>query len=278
MKIFKLRALAAAFTVLSGCANVGPAAGSFPAFRHPLFQRSPVAYHRSNSTLIRELARTHQTPVCTRSFRHPLLNRCRSWVAPREDPATKKAPASRRFDDPIGTRLQLAQRARNMLKQPRFRIGGVDYRRDCSGFVLAVFAGEKIPIGKILGVDRRRPSAAGLYRLADERGLVHRNKVPSIGDLVFFNNTYDRNRDGRANDPLTHVGIVERVDADGTVTFIHRVRRGVLRYKLNRFKPDQRRDPQSGKVLNHYLKYSRGKPARKKLTGQLFHAFATIVR
>jgi hypothetical protein len=199
-------------------------------------------------------------------------------VVPREKPAAKKAPASQRFDDPVGTRLLVAKRARNMLKKPRFRFGGVDYRRDCSGFVLAVYAGEKIPVEKIMGVDGRRPSTAGLYRLADERGLVHRNKVPSIGDLVFFNNTYDRNRDGRANDPLTHVGIVERVDADGTVTFIHRVRRGVLRYKLNRFKPDQRRDPQSGKVLNHYLKYGRGKPTRKKLTGELFHAFATIVR
>jgi hypothetical protein len=203
------------------------------------------------------------------------LNRCRTWVVRREKPAApngtadnavKQAPKPKGFDDPVAIRLLVAKRARTMLKKPSFEIGDIRYRRDCSGFVLAVFA------------SRRRPSAAGLYRLADERGLVHRNKVPSIGDLVFFNNTYDRNRDGRANDPLTHVGIVERVAPDGTVTFVHRVRRGVLRYKLNRFKPDQRRDPQSGKVLNHYLKYGRGKPAGKKLTGELFHAFATIVR
>jgi hypothetical protein len=278
LKIFKLRALAAVFTVLSGCAHVGPSAGAFPVHRHPLFHRSPIAYHRSNSKLIRELARTHPTPICTRSFRHPVLNRCRTWVPRREKPASKNLPAAKTFDDPVGVRLAVAKRARSMLKKPRFKIGSTSYRRDCSGFVLAVYAGEKIPVAKILGADRGRTSVADLYRLADWQGLVHRQKVPAIGDLVFFSNTYDRNRDGQPNDPLTHVGIVERVDPDGTITFVHRVRRGVLRYKLNRFKPHERRDPQSGKVLNHYLKYGRRKRAGKRLTGELFHAFATIVR
>lgn len=278
MKIFKLRALAAAFTVLSGCAHVGPSAGAFPVHRHPLFHRSPTAYHRSNRVLIRELARSHPTPVCTRSFRHPLLNRCRTWVVHREIKAVKPAPVARKFADPVEVRLAVARRARGMLKTPRFKVGHTRYRRDCSGFVLAVFAGVKIPMEEILAAGRRQTSAADLYRLADERGLVHRQKVPAIGDLVFFSNTFDRNRDGRANDPLTHVGIVERVDADGTVTFVHRVRRGVLRYKLNLFRPHDRRDPQTGKVLNHYLKSGRVNPAGKKLTGELFHAFATIVR
>ena len=278
MKIFKLRALAAVFTVLSGCATMGPSTGSFPVYRHPLFHRSPTAYHRSNPALVRHLARAHKTPVCTQSFRHPVLNRCRTWMVRREKPTVKKSPATRGFDDPVGVRLSVARRARVMLQAPRFRIGSTRYRRDCSGFVLAVFASEKIPVENILGIDRRRSSVAELYRLAEKRGLVHRQKVPAIGDLVFFSNTYDRNRDGRPNDPLTHVGIVERVDPDGTVTFVHRVHRGVLRYKLNRFKPHLRRDPQTRKVLNHYLKFGRRNQSDKRLTGELFHAFATIVR
>ena len=282
MKIFKLRALLAVFTVLSGCASVGPSAGSFPAYRHPLFHRRPTAYYHSPDTaLARELARTHPTPICTVSFRHPLLNRCRTWVVRREKKVEKKALPPRSFDDPIGVRLSVAKRAQSMLKAPRFRVGKTRYRRDCSGFVLAVFASEKIPIENLLGTNRRRSSVAELYGLAKSMGLVHRNKVPAIGDLVFFDNTYDRNRDGRPNDQLTHVGIVERVDPDGTVTFVHRVRRGVLRYKLNRFKPHMRRDPETRKVLNHYLKIGRsGKSAKadQRLTGELFHAFATIVR
>jgi len=112
--------------------------------------------------------------------------------------------------------------------------------------------------------------------MARERGLLHTHKVPDVGDLVFFDDTHDRNGDGRADDPLTHVGIVERVDADGTVTFIHRVRRGVLRYRMNLFRPDERRDRKTGKVLNHHLRLGASADGRR-LTGQLFHAFATVL-
>jgi hypothetical protein len=282
LKVFKLRVLLAVFTVLSGCAGVGPSAGGFPVYRHPLFHRSPTAYHRSSSVnLVRELAGAHPTPFCTTSFRHPLLNRCRTWAIRRETKTENKAPTQRMFDDPIGVRLSVAKRARSMLKAPRFHVGKIHYRRDCSGFVLAVFASEKIAIETLLETDRRRPSVARLFELMKSKGMVHQNKVPAIGDLVFFDNTYDRNRDGRPNDPLTHVGIVEHVDPDGTVTFVHRVRRGVLRYRMNRFKPHVRRDPKTRKVLNHYLKIGRsgtGASAEKRLTGELFHAFATIVR
>lgn len=282
MKIFKLRALFAVCTVFSGCAGVGSPAGGFPAYRHPLFHRRPTAYHRPTSiALTRELVRAQPTPVCTNSFRHPLLNRCRTWLKPEGKKTGEKVPETASFDDPVGVRLAIARRARGMLKAPRFNFGKASYRRDCSGFVLAVFAGEKIPIENLLGTNRRRFSGSDLYRLAESRGLVHRNKVPDIGDLVFFDNTYDRNQDGWSNDPLTHVGVVERVDPDGTVTFVHRVRRGVLRYKMNLFKPHLRRDPDTRKVLNHYLKFGRGRTGtktEKKLTGELFNSFATIIR
>ncbi len=275
MKLFELRALMATCTVLSGCAGAGPAASGFPVHRHPLFHRRPTAYHRSTSiAMTRELVRSQPTPVCTNSFRHPLLNRCRTWLPRGFKKTAPRPPQTREFDDPVGVRLAIAKRARSMLKTPRFSFGNTSYRRDCSGFVLAVFAGEQIPIENLLDAGGRLPNTYGLYRLAETRGRVHRNKVPAIGDLVFFDNTHDRNRDGRMNDPLTHVGIVERVDPDGTVTFVHRVRRGVLRYRLNLFKPHQRRDPDTRKVLNHYLRIGSG----QRLTGELFHAFATIVR
>jgi hypothetical protein len=282
LKLFEIRALLAVFTVLSGCAGAGPSASGFPAHRHPLFHRRPTAYHRSTSIArARELVRARPTPVCTNNFRHPLLNRCRTWLKPEAESIKSSTPPKPQFDDPLGARLRIARRARGMLKTPRFSVGNTSYRRDCSGFVLAVFAKENIPIEDLLGTDRRRSSVFELYRLAKAKGRVHRNKVPDIGDLVFFDNTYDRNRDGRSNDPLTHVGIVERVDPDGTVTFVHRVRRGVLRYRLNRFKPHLRRDPDTRKVLNHYLKIgnrSTRAGSGKRLTGELFHAFATIVR
>ena len=39
----------------------------------------------------------------------------------------------------------------------------------------------------------------------------------------FLTTHWDYNGDGMTNDPLTHVGIVERQEADGTVVFISRV-------------------------------------------------------
>jgi hypothetical protein len=96
------------------------------------------------------------------------------------------------------------------------------------------------------------------------------------GDLVFFRETYDQNRDGRRNDGLTHVGLVEDVDAAGTVTVIHRVSRGVVRYRMNLARPEVQKDPRTGAVLNDRLRApGRGRP--QVLTGQLFAAYATLL-
>jgi hypothetical protein len=184
-----------------------------------------------------------------------------------------------RFDAPLDHRLAVARRARAWLSGSRRR-HTYRGRKDCSGFVMAVYAAEGLRLNPWLASARQRSQVAALYRMARRQGRLHDNKVPAIGDLVFFDNTYDRNRDGRLNDPLTHVGIVERVDPDGTVSIIHHARGGVLRTRMNRFHPGHRRDPASRKVLNHYLRVGMGSSSKsgKRLTGELFHAFATLIR
>ncbi len=100
--------------------------------------------------------------------------------------------------------------------------------------------------------------------------------TPVPGDLVFFRETYDQNRDGRTNDGLTHVGLVERVLEDGTVTVIHRVSRGVVRYRMNLAHPLARKDPASGRAINDYLR-APGSGEKGVLTGQLFSAYASLL-
>jgi hypothetical protein len=99
---------------------------------------------------------------------------------------------------------------------------------------------------------------------------------PSPGDLVFFDDTWDRNRNGRRDDPLTHVGLVEWVDVDGTVTFLHRGGQGVARAHLNLRRPDVARAP-DGRSLNAPLRQRTSRaddgPA---LAGQLFTGFGRI--
>jgi cell wall-associated NlpC family hydrolase len=142
---------------------------------------------------------------------------------------------------------------------------------DCSG--LANLAYRKR--GLNLLPERTFPGEGGvaaIYRKA--RGLGALRDQPRPGDLVFFRETYDRNRDGRRNDGLTHIGVVERVGPDGTVTFVHRSGSGVKRSRLNLNQPGLRRDAR-GRVLNDYLRRPE-KVVRPRLAGELLVGFASV--
>jgi peptidoglycan DL-endopeptidase CwlO len=282
MKIlFRFRMFLAAAVTLSGCATHSNM-NIFPDYRHPLFHQQRIITMRPERPVEETSPARKETStraVRVASFSHPLLNR---WADRplAEDPVRKRLYLAPAGSDPVDLRLALASRARSMLKKSVYVVNGKRFRKDCSGFVLSVLAQQGIDTNALLSHSGGKGGVPAIYRSLEKRGLVHQKKVPAIGDLVFFNHTYDRNGDGRTNDPLTHIGIVERVDPDGTVTFIHRVRRGVLRYKMNRFSPDSRRSVKSRKVLNHYIRITASGSARrqKRLTGQLFHAFATIYR
>lgn len=142
---------------------------------------------------------------------------------------------------------------------------------DCTGLVRAAY----LDVGIDLLPDGGRPGENGvtaIYRFAARHGRVHEGP-PRPGDLVFFRETYDRNRDGRENDGLTHVGIVERLDAAGTVVLVHRVDSGIVRHRMTLARRALRSDPVTGQVLNDYLRA--GRPSR--FTGELFAGFGTLV-
>jgi hypothetical protein len=166
----------------------------------------------------------------------------------------------------------LAQAARGFLGLRTLAIGGKRYPNDCTGLVRAVYATQNVD----LMAEGGRPGDSGvmaIWRYAGRHGSIHAEK-PGPGDIVFFRETYDRNRDGRENDGLTHVGIVESVESDGTVGVIHRVAHGVMRYHMNLEHPRERRDPATGRVLNDYLREGR----RSRLAAELFAGFATLTR
>ncbi|MBL8994793.1 MAG: CHAP domain-containing protein [Spirochaetia bacterium] len=106
------------------------------------------------------------------------------------------------------------------------------------------------------------------------RSWKNADRAPKSGDLVFFNNTFDRNLNRKWDDPLTHVGLVESVDSNGTITFVHHVSGRVVRAHLNLKKPDLYAE--GGKVINDFL---RKRPASdhnkgRYLTSRLFAGFA----
>lgn len=143
--------------------------------------------------------------------------------------------------------------------QPKLRINA------CNGLVEDILRDSGLEM---------RGGVKSLHRQMKERGWVHHRKVPLPGDIVFFDKTYDYDRDGRQNDLLTHIAVVISVDRDGTVNMVHRGSSGIKPLTLNLYHPGTRR-AENGKALNSWL----GKPGFAKeghrLAGELWTAWAS---
>ncbi|HLT29909.1 MAG TPA: CHAP domain-containing protein [Myxococcaceae bacterium] len=193
-------------------------------------------------------------------------------AAARPVPATHLPGSHTRAPLP-GQRDTVVARAQHLVGKQRLEVDGKRYVAACNGLVEAAYHG--------MGMDLHRVARPGdnavtaLWRASKQHGRIFKD-APLPGDLVFFRDTYDVNRDARANDGLTHVGLVESVDADGTVTVIHHVSRGVVRYQMTPSRPDERKDPVTGKVLNHALRGT-GHGRASATTGQLFVAFGSLL-
>ena len=172
----------------------------------------------------------------------------------------------RRFYDGI----EVAQAAAGFVGAGRLRVGSRTHRYDCSGFVSAAY--------DRAGIDLQGLSSAALFERAKEIGVFHRRRIPRPGDVAFFDDTYDRDGDGRLNDRLTHVAVVEKVDDDGTITLIHKGGSGVGRTQMNlRHRHVHKRD---GVLLNSYLRHKTSHDRRRTryLTGELWQGFASFWR
>lgn len=162
----------------------------------------------------------------------------------------------------------VAEAARHYLGDKSLRCDGEAYRADCSGFVNVAYARA--------GFDLGLRSSKGLDELAKDLDVSHRRR-PHAGDVVFFDDTYDANHNGRNDDPLTHVAVVESVDSDGTVHLIHMGSKGVVRIVMNPDHPDEAVGP-DGQPWNSFLRAkAKGDPrSTRYLAGQLWRGYASF--
>lgn len=158
---------------------------------------------------------------------------------------------------------EIAETAAHLVGQRTLKVGAEKFRSDCSGFVAAAYAGGGIDIGG---------SSADLYERAKAAGVLHRRRTPSVGDLAFFDQTYDRNRNGRRDDPLSHVAVVESIADDGTIVMVHYGSKGVARITMDLREPDVHVDD-DGVLRNSII---RGDRKGKTLSGELFRAFGSL--
>ena len=171
----------------------------------------------------------------------------------------------------------LADSAASLVGARRIEINGRQFRYDCSGLAQAVYFSNGVDLYADASTHGGDNGVRLIRRYVAEHGRLHYGPTAQPGDLVFFHNTWDANRDGRHNDLWTHVGVVERVRSDGTIVFISRVSRGIERYRVNLQAPNQHRRS-AGPILNDFMRRKRQRdPSHTQyLTGQLFASFGTL--
>lgn len=130
--------------------------------------------------------------------------------------------------------------------------------KDCSGYVTLVnnVSGHPYFLDKELSdsFDNARKSRA-MFNLMGKKGETFDEKrEPRLADLVFFENTERRPSKSKNKVPenITHVGIVTRIDADGTIEFIHHSNgKNIVDYMNFNYPKLTVKD---GKKINTYMK------------------------
>ena len=117
-----------------------------------------------------------------------------------------------------------------------------------------------------------RPTIGDVYQYAFKQKLVYQTTRPAIGDLVFFHNTFDRNRDGRWNDWHSLVGIVENVDDDETITVLIYTTK-IEKIALNLKYPELK--SRKGNAINSQLRPDEGSQIGS--AAKLFAGFANLL-
>ena len=177
-------------------------------------------------------------------------------------------PSALTGDKLTETQIRLVEGAGKVLGARRLDIGGREYPLDCTGTIMAIYAYAGIDLQSPM----RRFSGNGvtrLYRYLESLDLLYSSNTPLPGDLVFWDNTYDRNNDGKWNDTLTHVGMVVAVDIDGTVHYVHHnYRKGIVLARMNLLQPDTL--VQGNKQLNSAMRMRDGKVYPLWLSSHLY--------
>ncbi|MDC7224531.1 MAG: NlpC/P60 family protein [Spirochaetales bacterium] len=123
---------------------------------------------------------------------------------------------------PYGERQEkLVEAAYWMEGRSSLNVGGRSFGLDCTGIVLAAYWYAGIDLAK----DFNRYTGNGvkrLYAYLEEEELLYSTDLPAPGDLVFWDNTWDANGNGAADDYYTHVGMIVSLDREtGSGTYLH---------------------------------------------------------
>jgi cell wall-associated NlpC family hydrolase len=147
---------------------------------------------------------------------------------------------------------------------------------DCSTYVRSAFLAGGVDL--YAAALPRDNGVQAIHRYVRKHGRLFRTRHAAKGDVVFFDNSYDRNGNRLLDDPLTHVGIVEDVLADGTALVLHATNHGVVREPMNLRRPHAIKDPR-GQQINAALRRRSAfdSPRTPHLMSELFAGFGRVL-
>jgi hypothetical protein len=151
------------------------------------------------------------------------------------------------------------------------------FNMDCTGTVLAIYYYAGIDLAR----DFNKYTGNGvmrLYKSLEEEELLYETRFPVTGDIIFWDNTYDRNEDRQWNDPLTHVGMVMNTSEDGSIEYVHlNYRSGIIIENMNLHQPEVHQQMEKGqmRIINSPMRMKQAGKAHPDnwLSGQLFKIF-----
>ena len=137
---------------------------------------------------------------------------------------------------------------------------------DCSGVIRAIY----FKAGIDLAQDFNKHNGGGTQRIHETlryKGLIYKPAIPVPGDILFWDNTYDANHNGRSDDMLSHIGMVVSSDKkSGNITYVHHhEKKGIVFEKMNLLHPD---DPNYNAVMRSQR--ARKLPGNKYLASHLY--------
>lgn len=245
---------------LVGCASQGP--------RAPLPYQSSALNAPYSAPYQRPGATATPQPVSTTGGSSPR-------VAVADAPPTRQRRASSRPSGrPAGTEQPRTETVRAPIdpNAPKPTPGGGYSPQDAVAYIVATYAMNGVNFDH---ADQLK--IIDLYRAVQREGSIYHTTQPVVGDLVFFHNTYDANRDGRNNDWYTHVGLVEQVSSDGSIVVLSYRRGAVVRDMMNLKHPHAVEE--NGRMVNASLREKRRDDAEytQYLAGELFAGFGSLL-
>ncbi len=140
--------------------------------------------------------------------------------------------------EPSFAQKAFAVAAIGLIGKPDLNLDGKSFPWDCSGVVMAAMYQAGLDVSEEYG-SYEGNGVNRLHEIAVHHQVEYDLPLPEIGDLIFWDNTWDKNEDLSWNDPLTHVGIVVDVQANGIIHYVHHdYKRGITQASMNLFFPE----------------------------------------